>query len=82
MAQDVALRRLGGRGGAVAPAMGIKCTTAEIRLVNEVVEECLEGALEDLEEPELVVVELEDMEELTVDGCRVVNACLSCTDLR
>ena len=29
-------RRLGGRNGAVAPALGIKCTTAEIRAINEV----------------------------------------------
>ena len=28
-------RRLGGRNGPVAPALGIKCTTAEIRAINE-----------------------------------------------
>jgi len=78
--QEQSFRRLGGRNGPVAPALGIKCTTAEIRAINEVVEECLEVALT----VQLGVEEelAEEVMESTVDACKVVEACLTCTDLR
>jgi len=78
--QEQSSRRLGGRNGPVAPALGIKCTTAEIRAINEVVEECLEVALT----AQLGVEEelAEEVMESTVDACKVVEASLTCTDLR
>ena len=91
-------RRLGGREGLVAPALGIKCTTAEMRIVNEVredlkpkvimmvfqvVEECLELALTGEAFLESSLSQsLLGRSEVEMDGCQVVEACLQCTDLR
>jgi len=81
-AQEASLRRLGGREKQVVPALGIKCTTAEIRAINEVVEDCLEVALSAQLEIEQIDMEEEEVAESTVDACKVVEACLYCTDLR
>ena len=43
--QEYVIERLGGREGRIAPALGIKCSTAELKILNEMVEECLEIAL-------------------------------------
>ena len=45
MCQEYVIERLGGRDGRVAPALGIKCSTAELKILNEMVEDCLEIAL-------------------------------------
>ena len=39
------IERLGGREGRITRALGIKCTTAELKILNDMVEECLEIAL-------------------------------------
>ena len=43
--QEYVIERLGGREGRISPALGIKCSTAELKILNEMVEECLEIAL-------------------------------------
>ena len=43
--QEYVIQRLGGREGRISPALGIKCSTAELKILNEMVEECLEIAL-------------------------------------
>ena len=43
--QEYVIERLGGRDGRTKPSLGIKCTTAELRILNDLVEECLESAL-------------------------------------
>ena len=43
--QEYVIERLGGREGRITPALGIKCTTAELKILNDMVEECLEIAL-------------------------------------
>lgn len=45
LGQEYVIERLGGREGRIAPALGIKCSTAELKILNEMVEECLEIAL-------------------------------------
>ena len=60
--QEYVIERLGGRKGRITPALGIKCTTAELKILNDMVEECVEIAL---------TFEVDDfVENMDVDGLK------------